>query len=77
MAETKIQLESYVYRNLIKYRNVALPYKCNGMNREELIKHLQDNVGFKVKLRDAIYEDALTYGDTTRKPYLIAEEDYK
>jgi hypothetical protein len=68
----KIVLPSWVYRNLTKFRNVALPNSCNKLDRDELIKHLSKEVGFKVKLRDAIYKD---YKDKkiNEYPYLIAE----
>lgn len=74
-----IMLPDYVYRNLIKFRNCALPNKCLEMNKQSLERHLSKKVGFEIKIRKAYYETEMT--DYTRgrktkgkKPCLIAEE---
>lgn len=67
-------LENWVYRTLTKFHNVALPYACNEMPRNKLIKHLEEKTGLKIKLREATFEEAQKGGKTIEKPYLIAEE---
>ena len=67
-------LENWVYRTLIKFHNVALPYECNDMPRGALVRHLQKKVGFKVKLREASFGKTQKGGDVIYKTYLIAEE---
>jgi len=73
----KFELPKWVYDTLEKRKNVALPDMCNELNRDSLRRHLANKVGFRVKMRKAIYvyEYCLSNGKRIKveKPYLIAE----
>lgn len=73
-----IVLPNWVYRNLNRFGNCALPDVCNKMNTTSLKQHLSRKMGFKVNIREAIFIDSDKYGvsdqrATKEKHYLIAE----
>ena len=68
-----IRLPDWVYRNLLKYQNCALPNKCNEMNRDRLKAHLEQELDAKVVIRQAIFKETIKLGKVIEHPYLIAE----
>lgn len=76
----KIILPDWVYRNLRRFGNCALPNICTSMERVSLKRHLTYMIGRTIKLREAkfiVSEDNFTDGNHRNikyTTYLIAEE---
>ena len=74
----KIVLPKWVYKNLDKFGNCALPNVCNEMNKRDLEKHLSKVMGVKVEVRVAHFKDEKNDYAPLKKEtindYLVAEE---
>ena len=71
------KLPNWVYETLKRYGNVALPNFCNDMDREELKKDIERNVGFKVVIKEIeITECGNDMRNHTKfKPFLKVEAE--
>ena len=72
----KIELPNWVYVQLHKYHNLALPDIAKKYNRKSLEIHLAYKVGFDVKVREAIFKNFVNKKEIKEITYLIAEEKH-